>query len=96
VNPVRINARPLRSARLAASAAAACDVAARVSGLPIGSDVREQALSTGETVHILADPVMGQLYAAAVAAAGAEPVMLVGQAAFLTGITAIWDAINER
>lgn len=71
------------------------DVAARVSGLLIGSDVREQALLPGDTVHILADPMIGKLYAAAVAAFGAEALLIDSEAAFLAGAIAIWDMINE-
>ncbi|MDO7840768.1 2-dehydro-3-deoxygalactonokinase [Sphingomonas immobilis] len=74
----------------------AADVASRVSGLLIGSDVREQALRPGEPVHILADPALGQLYASAVAAMAAQPIVIDSHAAFLAGITAIWDKIHDR
>ncbi len=74
----------------------ASDVASRVSGLLIGSDVREQEVSPRDTVHILADPVLGHLYAAAVSASGAEPILLDSHAAFLAGITALWSRIDER
>lgn len=69
-------------------------VAAHTSGLLIGSDVREQALAPGQAVHILADPVLGPLYAAAVEAAGARPVAVDSQAAFVAGITHIWRRID--
>jgi len=72
------------------------DVASRVSGLLIGSDVREQAIAAGGTVHILADATLGSFYAAAVTAAGARPVLLDSHTAFLAGITAIWDTIDGR
>ncbi|MEP7008546.1 MAG: 2-dehydro-3-deoxygalactonokinase [Sphingomonas bacterium] len=64
--------------------------AAFVSGLLIGSDVREQALAPGQAVHILADPALGALYAAAIAMAGGRAVAVDSQAAFVAGITAIW------
>ncbi|WP_416194315.1 2-dehydro-3-deoxygalactonokinase [Sphingomonas mollis] len=69
---------------------AAADVAARVSGLLIGSDVRERSLAPGATVHILAEPGLAALYAAAVRHAGGTPVAVDSHAAFLAGITAIW------
>ncbi len=72
------------------------DVAARVSGLLIGTDVREQGLAAGEEVHILADPALGGLYSAAVTAAGGRPVLLDSHAAFTAGITAIWKENNGR
>lgn len=74
----------------------ASEVASRVSGLLIGSDVRERALSPGEAVHILADPTLGPLYAAAVTAAGGDAVMIDSEAAFLAGITQIWNGIDGR
>ncbi|AUW57710.1 2-oxo-3-deoxygalactonate kinase [Sphingobium sp. SCG-1] len=74
----------------------ATDVASRVSGLLIGSDVREQAIRPEEAVYILADPLLGQLYATAIAAAEGRPVMVDSHTAFLAGITAIWDRINGR
>ena len=66
------------------------DSAAFVSGLLIGSDVREQALEPGQAVHVLADPALGALYAAAIAMAGGHAVPVDSQAAFVAGITAIW------
>jgi 2-dehydro-3-deoxygalactonokinase len=67
------------------------EVAAHVSGLLIGTDVLEQELEPGRSVHILADAALGSLYAAAVAAAGAHPVTIDSHAAFAAGITAIWS-----
>jgi len=66
------------------------DSAAFVSGLLIGSDVREQALAPGQAVHVLADPALGGLYAAAIELAGGRAVSVDSQAAFVAGITAIW------
>ena len=70
--------------------------ASRVSGLLIGGDVREQALTPGEAVRILADPTLGDLYATAVARAGGKPVLVDGQAAFTAGIKRIWELIDDR
>lgn len=72
------------------------ETAARVSGLLIGTDVREQALVAGEKVYVLADPALGDLYAAAVTVAGGSPVLLDSHAAFAAGITAIWKAYDGR
>lgn len=66
------------------------DSAAFVSGLLIGSDVREQALAPGQAVHVLADPVLGSLYATAITHAGGRVVSVDSQAAFVAGITALW------
>lgn len=66
------------------------DAPSYVSGLLIGSDVREQALAPGETVHVLADPALGPLYAAALGRLGAQPVAIDSDAAFVSGITCIW------
>ena len=70
--------------------------ASRVSGLLIGSDVREQAIAAGERAYILADPQLGRLYAAAVAAAGGEPVLVDSHRAFVAGANAVWSIIDER
>ena len=66
------------------------DSAAFVSGLLIGSDVREQRLGRGQAVHVLADPALGELYATAISLAGGRAVAVDSQAAFVAGITAIW------
>ena len=44
-----------------------------------------------EQIHILADPGLGNLYAAAVAATGREPVIVDSHSAFARGILAIGD-----
>ncbi|WP_010164914.1 2-dehydro-3-deoxygalactonokinase [Sphingomonas sp. PAMC 26617] len=72
------------------------EIASRVSGLLIGTDVNEQAIAIREPVHILADPALGSLYAAAVVQAGGAPILLDSHRAFLAGITAIWDKIDDR
>ena len=69
------------------------DAAAYVSGLLIGSDVREQALA-GQAVHVLADPGLGSLYAAAIDMAGGQVVVVDSEAAFIAGITAIWRSAD--
>ena len=66
------------------------DSAAYVSGLLIGSDVREQSLTAGQAVHVLADPGLGSLYAAAIDVAGGRAIAVESEAAFIAGITAIW------
>jgi len=70
------------------------DVAAYVSGLLIGSDVREQGVAAGTLVHLLADPMLGGLYSAAIAAAGGEAILLDGHHAFVAGITRLWRLIR--
>lgn len=66
------------------------EAAAYVSGLLIGNDVREQKLDRGQCVHLLADPSLGSLYAAAIASGGARAEPVDSHAAFVAGITAIW------
>lgn len=72
------------------------ETASRVSGLLIGTDVRGQALLSGEQVHILADPKLGNLYAAAVTHAGGVPLLADSHLAFLAGVTRIWELIDGR
>ena len=70
------------------------DAAAFISGLLIGTDVREQQLGSGLTVHLLADPELSGLYATAIVSAGAQVVSVDSHAAFVAGITAIWKEAN--
>lgn len=65
------------------------DIAAHVSGLLIGSDVREQEVE-GVHVHLLADEALGALYTAAIQAAGGTATLIDSHAAFIAGITRIW------
>ncbi|KQS02218.1 2-oxo-3-deoxygalactonate kinase [Sphingomonas sp. Leaf357] len=66
--------------------------ASYVSGLLIGTDVRAQHLG-GRDIFLLADPNLGALYAAAIAAAGGRAHMIDSQAAFVGGITSIWNRL---
>lgn len=68
------------------------DSAAYTSGLLIGHDVAGEALQPGQPVHILADPHLGALYAAAVTIAGGTPLSVDSQTAFVSGISHIWKA----
>jgi 2-dehydro-3-deoxygalactonokinase len=70
------------------------DVAAYVSGLLIGSDVREQRIGGGETVYLLADPALGALYSAAIKEAGGRAVQVDSHDAFVAGITRLWRLIR--
>jgi 2-dehydro-3-deoxygalactonokinase len=68
------------------------DAASFASGLLIGSDVAARMAETSfDRVQILADPVLGGLYATAIAAAGREPVLIDSHAAFAAGIRAIGE-----
>lgn len=66
------------------------DAASYVSGLLIGSDVRTHALP-GETVYLLADPVLGALYADALDRLGARAVAVDSHLAFIAGATRLWE-----
>jgi 2-dehydro-3-deoxygalactonokinase len=68
------------------------DAASFASGVLIGSDVAARMDDCAfEQIHILADPGLGNLYAAAVAATGREPVIVDSHSAFARGILAIGD-----
>lgn len=70
------------------------DIAAYVSGLLIGSDVREQAIAAGTTAYLLADPMLGSLYRAAIEAAGSKAALIDSHDAFVAGITRLWRLIR--
>lgn len=66
------------------------DAASYASGLLIGTDVAARlAASKHDTVHILADPVLGGLYAAAIQAHGQSAYLIDSHAAFIAGINEI-------
>jgi 2-dehydro-3-deoxygalactonokinase len=69
------------------------EAASYVSGLLIGTDVRAHGRS-GDTVHVLADPVLGGLYARAIEAVGARAVLVDSHAAFVAGITRIEELLR--
>lgn len=64
--------------------------AAYVSGLLLGTDCRART-APGQTVHLLADGLLARLYAAAIAIVGGEAIVIDSHAAFVAGITRIWD-----
>jgi 2-dehydro-3-deoxygalactonokinase len=71
------------------------DAASFASGLLIGSDVAARLETQGhDTIHILADPALGSLYAAAIEAHGRTAHLIDSHAAFAAGIIAI-GARNE-
>lgn len=66
------------------------DAAAYASGLLIGAEVAARLAVTREHhIHIIAEPTLGALYAAAIAQHGREPVAIDVDAAFVAGITPI-------
>lgn len=68
------------------------DAAAHASGLLIGADVAARlAEAQGAHVHILADAALGGLYAAAIETLGGTAAVADGQAAFVAGITRLWE-----
>lgn len=71
------------------------DAASFASGLLIGADVAARlADRRHELVHILADPELGGLYAAAIEAQGAAAMIVDSHAAFEVGIIAIAAGIS--
>jgi len=66
------------------------DAASYASGLLIGTDVAARLASSGhDTVHILADPALGELYAAAIQAHDRNATLIDSHAAFVAGINEI-------
>ncbi|MFC0203969.1 2-dehydro-3-deoxygalactonokinase [Novosphingobium soli] len=64
--------------------------AAYVSGLLIGSDCRAR-LQPGESVYLLADGLLARLYSAAIEGVGGKAIVVDSHAAFVSGITRIWN-----
>ena len=66
------------------------DAASYASGLLIGTDVAARlATSAHDSVHILADPILGGLYSAAIQAHGRNATLVDSHAAFVAGINEI-------
>jgi 2-dehydro-3-deoxygalactonokinase len=64
------------------------DAASYASGLIIGADVASRAAASDfGTAYVLADPVLGTLYTAAIALNGSSAVIVDSHAAFVAGIT---------
>lgn len=61
-----------------------------VSGLLIGSDVQRR-VRPGDTIYVLSDPGLGELYVAGIQAAGGKAVLLDSDAAFVSGVKNIWS-----
>ena len=70
------------------------DAPSYASGLLIGADVAARLRAdTPDEVHLLADPALGALYAAAVAAHGRRATLVDSHAAFVAGITRLAELI---
>lgn len=71
------------------------DAASFASGVLIGNDVAVRLHdSRYDTVHILADPILGGLYGAAVEMMGREARLVDSHAAFVAGIVAIAEKVT--
>ena len=66
------------------------DVASYVSGLLIGADARAH-VQPGDTVHLLADAMLGPLYSSAIRSIGGQAVAIDSHAAFIAGIIRLWE-----
>lgn len=66
------------------------DAASYASGILIGADVAAR-LEPDAVVHVLADPMLGGLYCAAIEALGASAQRVESEAAFVAGISKIWE-----
>lgn len=72
------------------------DAASYASGLLIGADVAKRLEEHGRgAVHILADAALGALYRTAVEALGGTATLIDSEAAFVAGITRIWELADE-
>ncbi|KQR80386.1 2-dehydro-3-deoxygalactonokinase [Sphingomonas sp. Leaf343] len=69
------------------------DAASYVSGLLIGGDCHARLKGDPRDVYLLADPVLGGLYATAIDIAGGRAHLIDSHAAFVAGITRIQDLI---
>lgn len=79
-------------ARVILGGSAAQDAASWTSGLLIGAEVAARLAQIGDrTIHILADAHMGGLYATAIETLGGSARLVDSHAAFVAGISAIWD-----
>jgi 2-dehydro-3-deoxygalactonokinase len=70
------------------------DAASYVSGLLIGSDCRARLRHGGREVFLLADPVLGGLYATAISANGGTAMLVDSHAAFVAGIVRLWELMR--
>ena len=69
------------------------DATSYVSGLLIGTDVAARLGEGAQTVYLLADPMLGALYGAAIEEVGGTATLVDSQVAFIHGITHIWRNI---
>ncbi len=71
------------------------NAAAFASGLLIGSDLAVRlVIHSDPVIHIVADPAMGQLYAAAIRTHGREVHIVDSHAAFIAGATRLWSLLG--
>ncbi|MEA3108042.1 MAG: 2-dehydro-3-deoxygalactonokinase [Gammaproteobacteria bacterium] len=70
------------------------DGASFVSGLLIASDVRSQLRGVNDDVYVIGDAPLGPLYAAAIAALGGRPHLIDSTAAFVAGVSNIWEVLR--
>jgi 2-dehydro-3-deoxygalactonokinase len=69
------------------------DGASFVSGLLIASDVQSQLRGVSDDVYVIGDAPLGPLYAAAIEALGGRPHMVDSAAAFVAGVSKIWQVL---
>jgi 2-dehydro-3-deoxygalactonokinase len=69
------------------------DGPAFVSGLLIGADVQPQLRGASNDVYVIGDAPLGPLYAAAIEALGARPHVIDSAAAFVAGVSNIWEML---
>lgn len=73
---------------------AAEDAASFASGILIGADVAARRDLAGRTVHLLGTGALATLYAIAIEHAGARPITIDSEAAFLAGIHALREHLQ--
>jgi 2-dehydro-3-deoxygalactonokinase len=70
------------------------DATSYVSGLLIGADVAARLGEGAQPVYLLADPMLGALYSAAIEAVGGTAILVDSHAAFIHGIAYIWRTLS--
>jgi 2-dehydro-3-deoxygalactonokinase len=70
------------------------DATSYVSGLLIGTDVTARLGQNAQPIYLLADPMLGALYSAAIEAVGGTAITVDSHDAFIHGITHIWSQIS--
>jgi 2-dehydro-3-deoxygalactonokinase len=70
------------------------DSASFISGLLIGSDVQSQVCGVDRDVFVIGDAPLAPLYAAAIESLGNRPHVIDSAAAFIAGVSKLWEVLT--